>query len=56
MVTLKKDSKGPCMVLSHKRCGITETVFLTEEEVMELGRLIVDKYGIERVYRGHCYI
>ena len=42
MVTLKKDRKGPCWIMSHRRCGITETVFLTEEELMELRVLIND--------------
>ena len=36
-ISLKKDSKGPCWILSHKRCGITESIFLTEEELRELG-------------------
>ena len=41
-VSLKKDGKGPCWIMSHHRCGITETVFLTEEELMELRVLIND--------------
>ena len=41
-IELKKDSKGPCWILSHKRCGITETVFLTVEELVELKNLLYD--------------
>lgn len=37
---LKKDSKGPCWILSHKRCGITESMFLTPEEIGKLYMLI----------------
>ena len=43
MIELKKDRKGPCWILSHKRCGITETVFLTEEEVIMLRDIITQK-------------
>ena len=50
MISLKKDSKGPCLVLSHRRCGITETLFLSEEEVLELARIIIEDYGIEGIY------
>lgn len=32
-VTLKKDSKGPCFVLSHTRCNISECIFLTLDEI-----------------------
>lgn len=32
-VTIKKDSKGPCYILNHKRCGISECLFLTLEEL-----------------------
>lgn len=41
-ISLKRDGKGPCWILSHKRCGITETAFLTNEEVVELRDLIND--------------
>ena len=39
-VRLSKDSKGSCRVLFHRRCGITECLFLTEEELNETKRLI----------------
>ena len=41
-VSLRKDRKGPCWIMSHQRCGVTETVFLTEEELRELRVLIND--------------
>ena len=36
MVTLVRDKKGPCWILGYKRCGITQTAFLTPEELKEL--------------------
>ena len=39
-VSLKRDGKGPCWILSHKRCGFTESVFLTEGELEELRRML----------------
>lgn len=30
---LNKDKKGKCYVLSHKRCGITECIWLTDGEL-----------------------
>lgn len=41
-MTLKKDRKGPCWILSHQRCGITESMFLTDDEVDELLDLILE--------------
>ena len=35
-VELKKDKKGACWILSHKRCGFTECLFLTKAELYEL--------------------
>ena len=35
-VSVKKDRKGPCYFVSHKRCGITEGIWLTPEEIREL--------------------
>lgn len=35
-VTVNKDRKGRCWYVSHKRCGITEGIFLTPEEMLEL--------------------
>ena len=35
-VTITKDRKGLCYVVSHLRCGYHEQIFLTEEELVEL--------------------
>jgi len=40
-MTLKKDRKGPCWILSHQRCGITESMFLTDDEIEELQDLLL---------------
>ena len=40
-MTLKKDRKGPCWILSHQRCGVTESLFLTDDEVEELLDLLL---------------
>ena len=37
-----KDGKGPCLILSHERCGVTESMFLTEEELWELHKMLND--------------
>ena len=42
MVSLDRDRKGSCWILSHKRCGITESIFLTEEEISELHKILDD--------------
>jgi hypothetical protein len=39
-VTVKKDSKGPSYFVSHKRVGITEGIWLTIDELIELKKLI----------------
>ena len=44
---LTKDRKGDCWVLSHKRCGITESMFVTEDELLELSGLIFDIFEKE---------
>lgn len=36
MISLVKDRKGPCWILGNKRCGITQTIFLTPDEITEL--------------------
>ena len=41
MMTIKRDRKGPCWILSHQRCGVTESMFLTDDEVDELLDLIL---------------
>lgn len=40
---LERDRKGRCWVVSHRRCGVTEYLFLTPEELQELGTLIRDR-------------
>jgi hypothetical protein len=35
-VKVEKDKKGKCYIVSHKRCGITESIFLTKEELIAL--------------------
>lgn len=39
-VTVKKDKKGPCFFLSHKRVSFTEGIWLTLDELKELKKLI----------------
>lgn len=41
-LTIKKDHKGPCYFVSHKRCGITEGVWLNMDELRELKKLLED--------------
>lgn len=36
MVEIAKDSKSRCLFVSHKRCGMTEGIWLTPEELEEL--------------------
>lgn len=40
MISLSRDSKGPCWIISHKRCGITETMFITPDELKELTKIL----------------
>lgn len=35
-VSLKKDKKGSCWIISHKRCGFTECLFMTKAELIHL--------------------
>lgn len=42
---LKQDKKGKCYILSHKRCGITECIWLTSDELQQLDIMI--RYGTE---------
>lgn len=35
-VSVTKDRKGSCWIVSHLRCGYHEQIFLTEEELVEL--------------------
>ena len=46
-VSIKKDRKGPCFFVSHKRCGITEGVYFTLDELREIGKLLNE---IEQIY------
>jgi hypothetical protein len=39
-VSVSKDNKGLCYFLSHKRCGMTEGVFLTLDELKELKEIL----------------
>jgi hypothetical protein len=37
---LVKDKKGACYILSHKRCGITECIWLTDDELQQLKKML----------------
>lgn len=37
---ISKDKKGNCYIVSHKRCGMTECIWLTEDELKELKKLL----------------
>lgn len=37
---LNKDKKGKCYVLSHKRFGITECIWLTDDELQQLKTML----------------
>lgn len=39
-VSVKKDRKGRCWFVSHRRCGCMEGIFLTPEELNELRQLL----------------
>ena len=39
-VKLVKDRKGSTWLISHRRCGVTEVLFFTVEELTELRNLI----------------
>lgn len=37
---LRKDKKGKAYILSHKRCGITECIWLTADELQQLKTML----------------
>ena len=39
-ITISKDSKGPTYIISHVRCGVTECLFLTLDELLDLSKEI----------------
>ena len=39
-ITVSKDSKGSTYIISHVRCGVTECLFLTLEELSDLSKEI----------------
>lgn len=39
-VSVAKDKKGSSYLVSHKRCGVTETIFLTYDELKELKEIL----------------
>lgn len=44
---VEKDSKGDCWIISHRRCGVTECIFVTIEELFVLAfesRKILDEW------------
>ena len=41
-VSVKKDKKGKCWYVSHKRIGFTEGIFLTMDELIELKNQLED--------------
>ena len=40
MVQVSKDSKGACYIVSHKRCGVTECLFLTKDELLAVADFV----------------
>jgi hypothetical protein len=36
MASVVKDSKGPSYIVSTKRCGITQAIFVSPEELVEI--------------------
>ncbi len=42
-VTLKKDGKGSSYIISKKRCGITQCLYMTVEDLQQLQVLLNDK-------------
>ena len=48
-MNLVKDKKGPCWILSHKRCGVTESLFLTFDEMCSLYKIMVEWLWPERL-------
>lgn len=37
---LTKDKKGSTFILSHRRCGITECIWFTEDELQQLKTML----------------
>ena len=35
-ISVRKDGKGSAYIISHKRCGVTECLFVTLQELGEL--------------------
>jgi len=35
-IAVRKDSKGSAYIISHKRCGVTECLFVSRKELEEL--------------------
>ena len=48
-MTVEKDKKGPCWVISHERGGYHEDIFVTETELAELffeiKKILIERYG-----------
>ena len=40
MVSVEQDTKGSAWMVSHVRCGYTECIFLTADELRELGEIL----------------
>ena len=40
---IAKDKKGNCHIISHRRCGITECIWLTDDELEELKKLLNER-------------
>jgi len=45
---IDKDTKGSCFIVSHRRCGYYESIFLTMGELRELFGLIDSVLGDEQ--------
>ena len=55
-VKIEKDKKGACYIISHKRCGYHEQIFLTPDELAELHQILSKAYeiGLELVNGAEC--
>ena len=42
-VTLKKDSKGSSYIISKKRCGITQCLYMSVDDLQQLQVLLNEK-------------
>lgn len=45
MVQVFKDSKGACYIVSHNRCGVTECLFLTKDELLVIADFVNKNIG-----------